>query len=55
MYHPDYGYPDTFRLRVCKTAFLLGKRHAAKRHKVSLSSVYNWTKMFPFDAVMRSN
>lgn len=55
MYHPEYGYDETFRLRVCKTAFLLGKKHAAKRYKVSMTSVYNWTKVYPFDAVMRSN
>jgi hypothetical protein len=54
VYHPDYGYPDSVRLRVCRTAFILGKRKAAKEHSVSLSSVYAWTKVYSFDAVMRA-
>ena len=53
VFHPDYGYPDSFRLTVCKTALLLGKKVAAKKHGVSLNSVYIWTKVFTFDAIMR--
>lgn len=55
MYHPDYGYSENFRLRVCKTALILGKHTAAKKHKVSLASIYNWTKVYTFDAIMRAN
>ncbi len=54
MYHPDYGYDETYRLRVCKTAIILGKKHAAEKHKVSIVSVYNWLKVYTFDAIMRS-
>lgn len=53
VYHPDYGYPDAFRLKVCKTAILLGKKQAAEKHKVSIASVYAWMKVYTFDAVMR--
>jgi hypothetical protein len=55
VYHPNYGYPEAFRLEVCKTAFILGKKAAAKKHKVSIVSVYNWVKVYTFDAVMRTN
>ena len=54
VYHPDYGYSDEIRLRVCYTAMILGKRRAAEKHKVSLTSVYAWTKVYTFDAVMRA-
>lgn len=53
VFHPDYGYTDEIRLRVCKTAMLLGKKQAAKKHNVSISSVYIWMKVYSFDAVMR--
>lgn len=52
-FHPDYGYPDSYRLRVCKTAILLGKRYAARKYCVSLASIYIWTKVFTFDQIMR--
>jgi len=54
VFHPEYGFPDTFRLKVCKTALILGKKKAAQKHKVSLTSVYIWTKVFTFDAIMRA-
>lgn len=53
VYHPDYGYTDQIRLRVCKTAVLLGKRRAAEKHGVSITSVYNWLKVYSFDTIMR--
>ena len=52
-YHPDYGYPDAYRLRVCHTAIILGKKAAVKKHEVSITSVYNWLKVYSFDAIMR--
>ena len=54
VYHPDYGYTDQFRLTVCKTAIILGKRKAAHRHGVSIPSVYNWMKAYNFEAIMRA-
>ena len=53
VFHPDYGYPDKLRLLVCKTALLLGKKAAAKKHGVSVTSVYIWVKVFNYDAIMR--
>lgn len=53
-YHPDYGYPNEFRLKVCKTAVILGKRKAAQKHDVSITSVYNWLKVFNIESIFRA-
>jgi hypothetical protein len=53
VFHPDYGYPDQLRLKVCKTAIKHGKKYAAKKHNVSITSIYIWIKVFSFDAIMR--
>jgi transposase len=53
VFHPDYGYTDAIRLRACKTAMILGKKEAAKKHKVSITSIYTWLKVYSFDAIMR--
>jgi hypothetical protein len=55
VYHPEYGFHDAFRMAVCKTAFTLGKKAAAKKHGVSMTSIYNWTKVYTFEAVMRDD
>lgn len=53
-FHPDYGYTDAFRLKVCKTALRVGKKRAAQQHKVSLCSVYTWIKVYSLDAIKRA-
>ena len=55
VFHPDYGYPDSVRLKVCRTAITLGKAEAAKIHNVSKSSVYIWIKVYSYDAIMRGS
>ena len=54
VFHPEYGYPDAFRLRVCRTAITMDKKHAAETHNVSKSSVYIWLKVYSYDAIMRN-
>lgn len=53
-FHPDYGYTDSFRLTVCKTAVKTGKTSAARKHGVSLTSVYVWIKVYNFDTITRA-
>lgn len=55
MYHPNYGYTDCFRITVCKTAVLLGKKRAVTKHKVSITSIYNWLKVYPIDTILRGH
>lgn len=52
-YHPEYGYPDAFRLRVCKTAMSSGVSVASRKYKVCKASVYAWLKVFNYHQIMR--
>lgn len=52
-FHPHYGYPEELRIRVCKTAVLLGVSVASKKHKVCKASVYTWLKAYNFHQIMR--
>ena len=41
-YHPAYGLPDDFRLRVLHYADAYSPAQAAKRYRVGLSTIYVW-------------
>jgi len=53
-FHPDYGYPDSVRLKVCRTAVSQGIKTAAKQHNVSIASVYVWLKAYSAKHIMES-
>lgn len=44
-YHPDYGLPDDYRLRILADADTLGVPAAAALHRVSESCIYKWRKV----------
>ena len=41
-FHPDYGLPQPYRLRVLRTAEQTSPAEAAEVHNVSLSTIYRW-------------
>ena len=47
-FHPDYGLPQPYRLRVLRTAEQTSPAEAAEIHNVGVSTIYKWR------AVMRS-
>lgn len=53
-FNPDYGYPDSVRLKVCRTAVSQGIKTAAKQHNVSIPSVYVWLKAYSAKHIMES-
>ena len=44
--HPDYGLTDDVRLAALQDAERFGVQHAAETHRVGVSSVYKWRKIF---------
>ena len=46
VYHPDYGYGDTYRLSVLMHSVAYSVAQAAKKHNVSKASVYSWRKKY---------
>lgn len=49
-----YGYPDEFRLAVCKLALSKGIKSAASFHNVSTVSVRNWLRAYTTHAILKS-
>ena len=43
--HEDYGLTDEVRIAAVMTANELGVQEAARIHKVSRQSIYNWRKL----------
>lgn len=43
-YHPDYGLPDSYRVRALDLARMTSVGYASKRLKVSAASIYRWRK-----------
>lgn len=41
-YHPDYGYPNDYRVQVIECAQLLGVPLAAIAYNVGKSTIYKW-------------
>ena len=41
-YHPDYGFPNVYRVRVIESALLLGVAAAALSYNVGQSTIYKW-------------
>lgn len=41
-YHPDYGFPNIYRVRVIESALLLGVAAAAITYNVGQSTIYKW-------------
>lgn len=44
-YHPAYGLPDDYRLRVLADAETLGVPQAAALHRLSTGCIYKWRKV----------
>lgn len=45
-FHPGYGLPDDFRMRVIRYADSYGIDAAAQKYKVGASSIYRWMAAF---------
>jgi len=41
-YHPDYGFPDSYRAEIISCATMLGIPTAAIAYNVSRSTIYRW-------------
>ena len=41
-FHPDYGLPQDYRLRVLRTAEQTSPAQAAEIHNIGLSTIYRW-------------
>ena len=41
-YHPDYGYPNYYRVWAIECAQLCGVRFAADAYNVDQSTIYKW-------------
>jgi hypothetical protein len=52
-FHPDYGYPEAFRLKVCKNAMFMGTTRAARVNNVSSVSIYNWLRVYTCTEVLK--
>lgn len=44
VYAKDYGYGDDYRIHCVLDSLLYGVEEAAKRRKVSTTSIYKWRK-----------
>lgn len=45
-FHPAYGLPDDYRLRVLEEADFRGVAATAERHHLSETAIYNWRKAY---------
>jgi len=52
-FHPDYGYPEAFRLKICKSAMIMGRTRAARVYNVSAVSIYNWLRVYTCNEVLK--
>lgn len=44
-FHPDYGLPQSHRLRVLRTAEQTSVAEAADTHRVSKAAIYKWRRV----------
>lgn len=51
-FHPDYGFPDEFRLRVLRIAKQTSVAKAAELFGVSIQAVYNWRRAYQIQEIV---
>lgn len=51
-FHPDYGFPDEFRLRVLRVAKQTSVAKAAELFGVSTQAVYNWRQAYQIQEIV---